>query len=374
MFAKAPASWSSEDHRYMAMALKLAERGFNTTHPNPRVGCVLVRDGAIVGQGWHRAAGEPHAEVLALREARDRARGASCYVSLEPCCHQGRTGPCSAVLIEAGITRVVAAMADPNPRVGGQGFKQLCAAGMSVEFGLMAREATEINRGFVHRMQRGRPLLRCKLGMSLDGRTALANGASRWITSPQARRDVQRWRARSSAVLTGIGSVLKDDPRLTVRELDEMPVLRQPWRVVLDSRLRIPATARLFNETARVIVMTTQTDTAGYRALEARGAEVIAMPNPGRRVDPVAALARLAELEINEVLVEAGPTLTGALISAGLVDELLLYIAPKLLGGEARPMAFLGEIERLAECPQLEIIDLRVLGKDLRLRARFARG
>lgn len=358
----------------MAMALKLAERGLNTTHPNPRVGCVLERDGVIVGQGWHRATGEPHAEVLALREARDRACGASCYVSLEPCCHQGRTGPCSVALIEAGVTRVVAAMADPNPRVGGQGFEQLHAAGISVEFGLMEGEAAELNRGFVLRMRRGRPLLRCKLGMSLDGRTALANGASQWITSPEARRDVQRWRARSSAVLTGIGSVLKDDPRLTVRELGEMPVLRQPWRVVLDSQLRTPATARLLDGPGRVIVVTAQADTAGYRDLEARGAEIIAMPNPERRVDLVSALAWLADREINEVLVEAGPTLTGALIRAGLVDELLLYIAPKLLGGEGRPMAFLGEIERLAECPQLEIIDLRVLGKDLRLRARFAVG
>ncbi len=353
----------------MARALMLAQRGLYSAHPNPRVGCVLVRDGAIVGEGWHRMAGEAHAEVLALRAAGARARGASCYVTLEPCCHHGRTPPCTEALIGAGIERVVLAMQDPNPAVRGKGSAALAEAGIAVLAGLGSAEALALNRGFVKRMRVGLPHVTLKVAMSLDGRVALRSGASRWITSEAARADVQRLRARSSAILTGIGTVLADDPLLTVRD----PVLTGfgpgPLRVVLDSRLRMQASARMLREAGETLVIGNGAAPDRRAALARAGARVIEVPGPGRP-DLTEVLRVLAGREVNEVLVESGPILTGALLSAGLVDELVLYMAPRLLGSAAIAMAELGDYARLDDAPSLEITDLRAVGRDWRITAR----
>jgi diaminohydroxyphosphoribosylaminopyrimidine deaminase/5-amino-6-(5-phosphoribosylamino)uracil reductase len=348
----------------MARALQLAERGLCTTSPNPRVGCVLVQGDAVVGEGWHERAGEPHAEVHALRAAGSKARGATAYVTLEPCSHHGRTPPCAEALIAAGVARVVCAMQDPNPQVAGGGLARLCAAGVAVECGLMESEARALNTGFVSRMTRGRPWVRSKVAASLDGRTALANGASRWITGAAARQDVQHWRARSCAVLTGSGTVLADDPQLNVRIATE----RQPWRVVLDSALRTPPAARIL-QGGKVLLCTTSQDADKRAALEARGAEVLVLADAQGRVDLPALLRELARRGINEVLVEAGRTLNGALLRAGLVDELLLYLAPQLLGDAARGMADLGELTGLEQRVDLAWRDVRRVGDDLRILA-----
>jgi diaminohydroxyphosphoribosylaminopyrimidine deaminase / 5-amino-6-(5-phosphoribosylamino)uracil reductase len=360
-----PAEFNAFDRLAMARALELAERGLATTHPNPRVGCVIARDGQIVGEGWHECAGEAHAEVMALGAAGAQAQGASAYVTLEPCSHFGRTPPCADALIQARIARVVFAIEDPNPRVGGAGALRLRQAGIEVESGLMAREAEELNAGYLSRMRRGRPWVRIKIAMSLDGRTALANGRSRWITGEPARHDVQEWRARSSAVLTGIGTVLADDPRLDVR-LDT--IRRQPLRVILDSRLRTPSDARILAKPGEVLLFSAIDDPARRCALEAKGAKVERLA--GSRVDPGKVLERLAELEINEVLVEAGSTLAGEFLQAGLADELLLYIAPLLLGPQARPLLQLPELTDLAQGRRFTIIENRAIGVDLRLRLR----
>lgn len=350
----------------MAQALRLAERGLYSTSPNPRVGCVLVADGRIVGSGWHRRAGEAHAEVHALREAGKAARGATAYVTLEPCSHHGRTPPCADALISAGVARVVMAVADPNPQVAGAGSAKLRAAGIAVESGLMEAAARELNVGFFARMTRGTPWLRSKIAMSLDGRTALANGVSQWITGDAARHDVQHWRARSCAVLTGIATVLADDARLNVREIESA---RQPLRVVLDSRLRVPPTARIL-EGGNVLIYTATHDSIKTAALKKSGASVCVLPGGDGYVDLPAMMRDLAQRGCNEVLAEAGSTLNGALLRAGLVDELLLYVAPQLLGDGTRGVAQLGELGGLDQRVNLKWRDMRQVGDDLRIMAK----
>lgn len=359
--------FTADDHRYMARALQLAHHGLYTTAPNPRVGCVIVRDGAIVGEGWHERAGGPHAEVSALETAGLRARGASAYVTLEPCVHQGRTGPCTEALIGSGVARVVAALKDPNPLVSGQGLERLRQAGVAAGVGLLEAEARELNIGFTSRMTRGRPWVRMKIAASLDGKTALNNGRSQWITGEDARRDAHHWRARACAVLTGIGTVRDDDPRLTVREVETS---RQPLRVVVDSRLELPPAARVL-EGGGVLIAGAREDREAIAALSAKGAEVVVIPNGAGKVELAQLLQELARREINEVHVEAGHRLNGSLIAAGLVDELVVYLAPSLLGDAARGMFDLPALQDLAGRRALEIRDLRMIGADIRILARF---
>ncbi len=360
----------------MARALKLARRGLYTTDPNPRVGCVLVKDGAVVGEGFHVRAGEAHAEVIAIEAAGKSARGATAYVTLEPCCHSGRTGPCTERLIAAGVGTVVAAMRDPNPEVGGKGLAAIKSAGIEVREGPMQSEAQKLNIGFLSRMTRGRPHLRLKLAASLDGRTALASGESRWITGAEARRDVQRLRARSSAVLTGVGTVLADDPRLDVRENFSPQAasggaeIRQPLRVIVDSRLRTPPRAKIIPPPGSALIATLEDRTAAADRLRSAGAEIMTVPAKGERVDLLPLLEHLARRGINELHAECGATLAGALLDAGLVDELVLYLAPLLLGSSARPLALLEEITSMEQRLELRLEDLRAVGNDLRLTAR----
>lgn len=334
------------DRRAMARALELAERGAETTHPNPRVGCVIARGTQIIAEGWHERAGGPHAEVAALQKLSvagnaSAAEGCTAYVTLEPCSHHGKTPPCVDALIAARLARVVFAIEDPNPEVSGRGAAALRAAGIDVASGLMAAEAEAINEGFLMRMRRGRPFVRVKLGASIDGRIALANGTSKWITSEAARNDVQRWRARSSAVLTGIGTVLADDPQLNVR----LPgTQRQPLRVVLDRNRRTPASAKILDGSAPTLIESGN--------------------------DLPAVLKKLGSLGVNEVLVEAGPKLSGAFVQQGLADEVLLYMAPKLLGPQARPLFDLPLLEHLEQAPRFRIVEQTLIGEDLRLRLR----
>lgn len=359
------ANLTTLDYQWMSRALQLAERGLNTTDPNPRVGCVLVKNGQMVGEGWHQIAGGPHAEIHALAMAGAQARGATAYVSLEPCCHHGKTPPCTDALIAADVSRVVAAMQDPNPKVAGKGMQQLRAAGIAVEHGVLETPAAILNRGFIQRMRHARPWVRLKMAMSLDGRTALANGRSQWITSEAARLDVQQWRARSSAIMTGIGTVLADDPRLTVRlDADHSPA-RQPLRVVLDSRLRIPAQAKILVQTGRSMIFTTITDPAHVARVQSESVAVMSLPE--MKLETI--LAELARQQINELWVEAGATLGGALLSAGLVDELVIYLAPKLLGDAARGLFHLPAFERIEDAVSLSITDLRAIGDDWRIIA-----
>ncbi|HUF81930.1 MAG TPA: bifunctional diaminohydroxyphosphoribosylaminopyrimidine deaminase/5-amino-6-(5-phosphoribosylamino)uracil reductase RibD [Burkholderiales bacterium] len=359
--------FTAEDHRYMARALELAERGLYTTTPTPRVGCVIVRDGALTGEGWHERAGAPHAEVNALAAAGAKARGATAYVSLEPCAHRGRTGPCTDALIKAGVARVVAAMRDPNPQVGGKGLDALKQAGIDAGAGLMESEAREMNIGFVSRMTRGRPWIRMKLAASLDGRTALNNGRSRWITGEAARRDGHHWRARACAVLTGAGTVRDDDPRLTVRDV---PTARQPVRVVVDSRLETPPASHIL-EGGGTLVAAARAEPGKRAAIEGKGAEVIVMPNSAGKVDLGGLFRELARREMNEVHVEAGFRLNGSLVREGLVDELIVYLAPALLGDKAQGMFDLPELAELSGRRELAIRDVRMLGPDIRVMARF---
>ncbi len=359
---------NAADSQWMARALRLAERGLYTTSPNPRVGCVVVRNGEVVGEGWHERAGEPHAEVHALRRAGTSARGATAYVTLEPCSHHGRTPPCADALVAAGVSRVVAAMQDPNPLVAGQGIAKLRAAGIAVECGLMEAAARDLNIGFVSRMTRGTPWVRSKIAASLDGRTALANGTSKWITGESARHDVQHWRARSCAVLTGIGTVLADDPQLNVRALETE---RQPLRVIVDSWLLTPSAARILS--GGTLIYTAAPDEARRVALQKHGAEVIAVAGAERQVDLVGVLSDLARRGINEVLVEAGRTLNGALLRAGLVDELVLYLAPKMLGDAALGLAEMGELTQLQQGVALKWQDVRQVGGDLRIIATITK-
>lgn len=352
----------------MARALELAGRGLYTAAPNPRVGCVIVHDGAVAGEGWHERAGAAHAEVGALEAAGSRARGATAYVTLEPCVHQGRTGPCTEALIKAGVVRVVATMQDPNPLVSGKGNERLKQSGIAVETGLFAEEARELNVGFVSRMTRGLPWVRLKVAASLDGKTALANGRSQWITGEAARRDGHHWRARACAVLTGAGTVRDDDPRLTVRDV---PTTRQPLRVVVDSKLETPPAAKIL-EGGGVLVAAAREDKAKIAALRAKGAEVIVMPNSEGKVELGDLFRELARREMNEVHVEAGLRLNGSLLREGFVDELLLYLAPSIIGDKAQGMFELPELADLAGRRQLVIRDLCAVGSDIRVMARFA--
>ncbi|GAB2721402.1 bifunctional diaminohydroxyphosphoribosylaminopyrimidine deaminase/5-amino-6-(5-phosphoribosylamino)uracil reductase RibD [Halomonas garicola] len=374
--------FSAADHRYMARALRLAERGRYTADPNPRVGCVIVGEdnaaSTVVGEGFHRRAGEAHAEVNALAAAGERARGATAYVTLEPCSHTGRTGPCAKALVDAGIARVVIAMEDPNPRVSGRGVALLQSAGAVVETGLLVDDARQLNPGFIARMETGRPLVRLKMAMSLDGRTAMASGESQWITGPEARAEVQRLRARSSAVLSGVASVLMDNSRLTVRaaqlglESADEVARRQPLRIIVDSRLRLPPTAACLAEPGRTLIATVPGHGAEKRtALEAAGAEIVTFDaGADGRVNLAALVAHLAEAEaVNELLVETGATLAGAMLDAGLVDSLWLFMAPTLLGADARGAFALPGLERMADQRRLRIDDVRAVGPDWRIIA-----
>jgi diaminohydroxyphosphoribosylaminopyrimidine deaminase/5-amino-6-(5-phosphoribosylamino)uracil reductase len=360
-------AWLSDDYCYMARALMLARRGLYSADPNPRVGCVVVRAGAIVGEGWHERAGEPHAEVNALDMAGDRARGATAYVTLEPCCHHGRTPPCTDALLNAGVTRMVAAMPDPNPQVAGRGLTQLREAGMTVECGLLEAEAQALNPGFIQRMTQGLPFIRLKLAMSLDGRTALASGESQWLTGEAARQDVRRLRARSSAILTGIGTVLADDPNLNVR-LPEAS--RQPLRVILDTELRTPPTARILRLPGSVLIFTGVADPVAQAPLRAAGAEIAVTPRSEWELNLPVVMAELASRECNEIHVECGPTLAGALLQADLVDEVVVYMAPLLLGNKARGLFQLPELKQMSERTELEILEMRAVGKDWRIRLK----
>ena len=364
----------------MARALEVAERGARTAHPNPNVGCVIARGGEIIAAGWHERAGGPHAEAAALLALADEsaAAGATAYVTLEPCSHQGRTPPCADALIRAKIGRVVYSIDDPNPEVAGRGAAKLRSAGIEVATGLLAAEAEELHAGYLKRRRTGRPFVRVKVGMSLDGRTALADGTSKWITGEAAREDVQQWRARSAAVLTGVGTVLADDPRLDVR----LPgTSRQPLRVILDTNLRTPPAARLLEGDPKPLIFNVfwsgDDDASRRTALESRGAELataasLSGPAGKKRLPLPFVLDRLGEREVNEVLVEAGPTLTGAFVQQGLADELLLYMAPKLLGPQARPLFDLPPLVDLQKAQRFMIIDQRQIGEDLRVRLRPA--
>ncbi len=361
----------------MAHALRLAERGLWTTQPNPRVGCVIVRDGEIVGEGWHQVAGEPHAEIYALRMAKDQAAGATCYVTLEPCCHQGRTPPCVEALIKAGITRVVIPVTDPNPLVSGQSVERLLKTGIIVDTGILSHEAEQLNRGFFMRMRHGRPYIRCKMAMSLDGRTAMASGESRWITSKDARMDVQALRARSSAIMTGAGTVLADNPLLNVREEDlpnylpKPPVsIKQPLRVVADAHLSMPPDARLLSQPGPTVIFTASHTSSVTEWLKKAGAHVIYLPNREGQIDLPLMCQKLAkDYEVNELLLETGATLAGAMLRAGLIDEMVIYLAPILLGNQARPLFYLPDLQFLSEKIQMDIVDLRAVGSDWRMTA-----
>jgi len=376
-------AWSDFERQAMRRALALAALGARSTQPNPRVGCVIARDGVIIGEGWHQRAGEPHAEVFALRAAGELARGATAFVTLEPCNHHGRTPPCTEALINSGIARVIFACGDPNPRVDGSGAARLRAAGIAVEVGLCATEGEELNRGFFKRMRTGRPWLRLKLAASVDGRTALANGESQWITSPAARADVHRFRAESAAILSTSATVLADDPQLDARPPDARPLdarsdgapsqpRRQPLRVLLDRQLRIPARARVFTTGGEVVRL------AGAAI---QSVPVLAMASPPGRIEHIAlgedgqlnldaALAWMGGAALNEVWTECGPTLAGALLDRGLVDEIVLYLAPKLLGSAARPLVEMVGPNRLAEAMAWQVHDLQQIGPDIRIMLR----
>jgi diaminohydroxyphosphoribosylaminopyrimidine deaminase / 5-amino-6-(5-phosphoribosylamino)uracil reductase len=354
---------ASRDAFYMAQAIALAKKGRYTTDPNPRVGCVLVRDDNVIGQGWHAKAGHGHAEVEALKNLAD-AKGATAYVTLEPCSHHGRTPPCSDALIKAGVNRVVAAMQDPNPKVSGRGLAKLEAAGIEVVCGVLQDEALSLNRGFIKRMTDNRPFIRSKLAMSLDGRTAMASGESKWITSKDARADVHRLRAESSAILTGINTVLADDPALNAR-IDE-DVL-QPLRVVLDTHLNMPVTAQMAKLPGRSLVLTCAQDRQKQHELEQAGFEVYQLSEKEGRLDLHAVMAFLAGQQINELMIEAGPVLNGALLAEGLVDEYVVYMAPCILGDQGRGLFNLPGLQLMSDKKQLKLRDVRQVGQDLKL-------
>ena len=360
--------FSAADYGFMAQALRLAERGLYSTTPNPRVGCVIVREDVVVGEGWHRKAGEAHAEIHALQSAGRAARGATAYVTLEPCSHHGRTSPCAEALIEAGVSRVVAAMQDPNPLVSGRGLSMLVTAGIAADCGVLEADARELNVGFISRMTRGRPWVRMKLAASLDGKTALHNGASQWITGPPARQDGHRWRARACAILSGIGTVRNDDPQFNVRGVQ---TLRQPLKVIVDSHLGISPEAKLLKSGNALIVTTTE-DAGRSDALRKQGADILNLPAGGGRVDLSSLMAELGRRGVNELHVEGGFRLNGALLAAGLVDELLLYFAPCLVGDAARGMFDLPALESLEGQRRLTIRDMRMVGADVRVIARFS--
>lgn len=353
----------SEDAVYMAHAIKLAEKGLCTTDPNPYVGCVLVKNGEIIAEGFTQRAGYAHAEIDALAKT-DEAREATAYVTLEPCSHYGKTGPCCDALIAAGISRVVVAMQDPNPLVSGRGLQKMREAGIEVVCGVLEQEAAKLNRGFFKRMTAGLPWIRSKLAMSLDGRTAMASGESQWITSPESRMDVQRFRAQSSAIVTGVDTVLYDDPQLNARvDFD----VEQPVKVVLDSKLRMPLAAKMLHNSAEVWIITCSDDTNKQQQLRDVGCKVFQVAASNGRLDLPAAFKLLAELQINTVWVEAGATLNGALLDSGLVDEWLVYMAPCVLGDQARSLFHLPGLQAMADKKQLKLLEVRQVGPDLRL-------
>lgn len=358
--------WTTQDFEWMTQALRLAERGLYTTSPNPRVGCVIVKNGQLIGEGFHLKAGQPHAEVHALRQAGNHTKGATAYVTLEPCSHYGRTPPCAHALVEAGVSRVVIAMQDPNPLVAGKGISYLQSHGIEVTSGLLQTQAQALNPGFILSMTQQRPYVRLKVAASLDGKTALANGASQWITSIASRKDVHHWRARSCAMLTGIGTVLHDDPSLTVREVDTP---RQPLRVIVDSQLRIPLNARVLHG-GHAVIAYAQAPQEKLALLQAQGVQTIALPDAAGQIDINALLKTLAQQQINEVMVEAGAGLNGAMLQSGLVDELLMYFAPKLMGNTGVGMFNLPAFETMSQALDLNIIDVRHFGQDIRIQAK----
>lgn len=359
--------FSSTDHACMSQALQLAEKGLFSTTPNPRVGCVVMRDNQVVGRGWHERAGQAHAEINALKQASATAKNATVYVTLEPCSHHGRTPPCVEALVHAGVAKVIVAMEDPNPLVSGKGCALLRQAGIEVQVGLMEAQATALNIGFVHRMQHKRPWIRLKVATSLDGKTALNNGVSQWITGEAARQDGHCWRARSCAMLTGIGTIKADDPQLTVRHIKTS---RQPLRVVVDSRLELPLDAKLL-QGGRAIIFSAVSNHEKFAALKDLGATVIEISDANGDVDLVEMMRNLADLEVNELLVEAGSKLNGALVKARLADELIMFIAPQLLGNKAQGILNFHELTCLEQKSKLDIQDLRMVGQDIRIVAKF---
>jgi diaminohydroxyphosphoribosylaminopyrimidine deaminase/5-amino-6-(5-phosphoribosylamino)uracil reductase len=362
-------TFATADYTFMSRAIQLADRGLFTTDPNPRVGCVIVANEKIVGEGWHKVAGGPHAEINALRASGDKARGATAYVSLEPCCHYGKTGPCADALIESGVARVVAAMLDPSDKVAGKGIERLQQHGIQVQYGLLQARAEALNPGFIKRVSLGRPWVRCKMAMTLDGRTAAASGESQWISDEPARLDVQRLRARSSAILSGINTVLADDPSLNVR-IPAGETVRQPLRVVVDSQLKFPPEARMLALPGETVVVTVNGIKEDRQQLQKAGATVVvSSKSVDDRVDLEALLGYLAHREVNEVLLECGPTLSGAMIEAGLVDEFVFYVAPHLLGSRGRGLFHLPSLHSLQDRVTLSIADIRQVGPDLRITA-----
>ena len=364
-------AFSANDHTYMTRALQLAEQGLYSTQPNPRVGCVIVKEGKIIGEGAHIKAGDSHAEVFAIQQAGDDAKAATLYVTLEPCNHTGRTPPCTHALLKAGITKVIVAMQDPNPLVAGSGLAHLQAHNIEVASGLMQAQAEALNPGFISRMTRKQPFIRCKIAASLDGKTALNNGASQWITSEPARRDVQLWRARSCAILTGIGTVLADNPSMTVRDI---ATHRQPLKVIVDSQLQTPIDAKILQGGNVLIAFANDAQNKSAALIEA-GAQLLCIPtskdlNHPTKVCLKTLLSHLAACEINEVLVEGGEGLNGALLAQNLIDELLIYYAPKLMGSTAKGMFALPAFRQMSQAVNLEIIDVRQIGVDIRLRAK----
>ena len=365
---------TAADFDFMAQVFRLAERGLYTTMPNPRVGCLLVKDGQVLAGGWHERAGDAHAEVNALRAAGDNARGSTAYVSLEPCSHQGRTGPCSQALVDAGVRRVVYAMEDPNPLVSGRGIELLRNAGIQVDGPVLEDDARALNPGFIRRMERKLPYVRCKMAMSIDGRTAMGSGESKWITGPKARADVQRLRARCCAIISGVGSILQDNASLTVR-VDELGLpdaeaaaARQPLRVILDSQLRIPRNALMFKQSTPILLVHNGQVSEAQLQNWPAFVELIALPAKDGRIDLQALLRELANRQCNEVLVEAGATLSGSFLRRGLLDEIVIYMAPKLLGSNALPLFNL-PLETMSSALSLKIKDIRALGRDWRITA-----
>lgn len=356
----------------MARALQLARLGLYSAHPNPRVGCVIVSDDEVVGEGWHRKSGESHAEIIALEAAGSRAKNSTAYVTLEPCSHEGKTPPCADALIAAGLASVVVAMEDPNPKVSGEGLASMRDAGIDVRTGLMSAAAKALNEGFVSRTTRGRPFVRVKVAASLDGKTAMADGESQWITGEASRLDAQRLRASSGAVMTGVNTVLDDDPSLNVRDTDLDTNGVQPTRVILDSVLRTPADARLLGLDGETIIYCV--DDTNKQPFEAAGAAVVTVPARSDRPDVAAVLSDLAAREINDILVEAGPTLSGSLLSQGLADELVIYQAPHIMGSETRGMFETPELVRLGQRAELRVTDMRKIGADVRITARPVNG
>lgn len=387
--------FNNADCQYMAEAIRLAWRGLYTTHPNPRVGCVIVKNGQIVGRGWHQVAGEGHAEINALKEAGNLAKGATAYVSLEPCSHHGKTPPCAEALIEAGVAKVISAMEDPNPLVSGRGHALLEENGIQTVSGLLQTQAERVNPGFIKRMRTGLPLVRLKSAMSVDGRVAMASGESKWITGPEARADVQRIRARSEAIVTGVDTVIADDPSFTVRPEDwpggvageydidcqswpaGIPVI-QPTRVILDSTLRTPSSAALLSLPGKtVVVCTAERNVVAASSLESAGASIaILSTEPSKdgreRVSLTALLQWLAQQDVNEVMVEAGGTLAGCFIEQQLVDEWVVYMAPKIMGSTAQPLLALPDIQTMGQALPLDLSDVRQLGTDIRMTFRWS--